>query len=312
MICQSANPSKTYLSATPYLFTLILMLFNLTPLFATQPVNTFQKLEISSGGKLGIYAINTANHEILQYRSNERFPMGCTSKVVGVAAVLKKSMTDKTLLSQNIHYTEKDLVNWNPITEKHLDTGMSISALCEAAIRYSDNTAMNLLVKNLGGLEKINAFARHLGNTTFRQDHGWPEEAYSGGPHNVDDSATPQDMVRTLQKLTLGNVLNQPQRNLLITWLKNNTTGNARIRAAVPKNWIVGDKTGSNALYGTTNDLGIIWPPHCAPVLIGIYYTSDDKNAVVKEETIAAATRIVIHQLAQHDECIKTQLEKNE
>jgi len=45
--------------------------------------------------------------------------------------------------------------------------------------------------------------------------------------------------------------------------------------------------------------------------LIGIYYTSEDKNATLKEETIASAVHTVIHLLAQHDECIKTQLEKN-
>jgi beta-lactamase class A len=276
----------------------------------TSSSTLFHQLEASSEGRIGIYAINTANGEHVQYRSNERFPMGCTSKVVGVAAVLKKSMLDKTLLSQKISYTKKDLVNWNPITEKHLDTGMSISKLCEAAIRYSDNTAMNLLVKNLGGLEQINAFAHSLHNTSFRQDHGWPEEAYAGGARNVDDSSTPKDMVKTLQKLTLGNVLDKPQRNLLISWLKNNTTGNARIRAGTPKSWMVGDKTGTGALYGTTNDLGIIWPPHCAPILIGIYYTSNDKNAAVREDIIAQATRVTIYQLAQHDQCIRVQLEK--
>ena len=56
------------------------------------------ELEASSGGRIGIYAINTANGAHLQYRANERFPMGCTSKVMGVAAILRKSMNDSSLL----------------------------------------------------------------------------------------------------------------------------------------------------------------------------------------------------------------------
>ncbi|WP_156812648.1 serine hydrolase [Legionella tunisiensis] len=48
------------------------------------------KLEAASGGRIGIYAINTANGKQVHYRADERFPMGCTSKVMGVAAILKK------------------------------------------------------------------------------------------------------------------------------------------------------------------------------------------------------------------------------
>lgn len=266
---------------------------------------SFEQFETSTHGKIGIYVINTANGERIEYRANERFPMGCTSKIVGVGAVLAKSRDDITLLSKQIKYTKKDLVSWSPITEKHVNTGMSVSELCEAAIRYSDNAAMNLLVKKIGGLGQINAFAHTLHNATFRQDHGWPEEAYSGGSRNLNDSATPKDMVNTLKQLTFTKVLPQPQQEQLLSWLKNNTTGNARIRAGVPKNWVVGDKTGTGAIYGTTNDLGIIWPPKCAPIFIGIYYTSDDRTAVVRNDVIASATTLTISQLAKNDKCIR-------
>jgi len=283
------------------------------PLFAStqqiKPTLTIQEklatLEASSGGgRIGISAINTANNQRIQYRAEERFPVGCTSKVIGVSAILKKSMTDGSLLQQKVTYTKKDLTNWTPITEKHLVDGMTIAELSAAAISYSDNTAMNLLVEKLGGLQAMNAFARSTGDNFFRMDHGWPEEAESGGSGNVYDSSTPAAMEKTFQRIVLGNVLAAPQREQLVTWLKNNTTGDARIRAGVPKSWIVGDKTGTGSSYGTTNDIGIIWPSKCAPIVVAIYYTNNKKDAVKREDILASVTRSLISEFAQTDRCI--------
>lgn len=268
------------------------------------------ELETASKGRIGVYAINTSNHTHLGYRANERFPTGCTSKVIGVAAVLSKSMNDNALLSQRINYSKKDLIHWHPITEKYLSSGMTVKELCAASISYSDNTAMNLLVKQMGGLNQMTLFAHSLGNTSFRQDHGWPEEAYSGGKGNVKDSSTPKDMANSLQKLAFTDVLAKPHREMLLSWLKANTTGDLRIRAGLPKGWVVADKTGTGGAYGTTNDLGIIWPPKCSPIILAIYYTNDAKSAVKRDDLIATATQLIINQLAQNDQCIRKNIQR--
>jgi beta-lactamase class A len=287
------------------------------PLFAaiqkTQSTSIQKKLaelEISSGGIIGVYAINTANGKHLQYHAKDRFPMGCTSKVMGVAAILNKSMNDDSLLSQKMSYTKSDLTNWSPITEQHLTSGMTVAELGAASISYSDNTAMNLLVKKLGGLKQINDFARSIHNNSFRQDNGWPEEAYSGGRGNLKDSSTPEDMAKSLQTLAFTSTLAKPQKTLLISWLKANTTGDFRIRAGLPKGWIVADKTGTGSDYGTTNDIGIIWPPQCAPVIMAIYYTSDNKKAGKRDDLVAAITNLLINKLAESDPCIKGNMNK--
>ncbi|KTC76803.1 class A beta-lactamase [Legionella brunensis] len=261
------------------------------------------ELEASSGGRIGISAINTANDMRLQYRAEERFPFCSTFKMMGVAAVLKKSMMVSGLLQQRINYKKEDLIVYSPVTEKHLRDGMTIAELCIAAIQQSDNTAIDLLIKKLGGRKAINVFAHSIGDLSFRLDRLEPE-LNSAIPGDVRDTSTPAAMEKSLQRLGLGNGLALPQRELLQTWLKGNTTGGARIRASVPKGWIVGDKTGTGD-YGTTNDIAIIWPPKCPPIVVAIYFTQTKKDAAPNNEVIASATRLLLNTFARTDECIK-------
>ncbi len=93
-----------------------------------------------------------------------------------------------------------------------------------------------------------------------------------------------------------------------MSWLTTNTTGDARIRAGAPKGWLVADKTGTGGAYGTTNDLGIIWPPNCAPIIMAIYYTSADKNAITRDDIVAKVAQLTLNQLAQGDLCIEKNL----
>ncbi len=262
------------------------------------------QLETQSSGRLGIAMIDTNTNQEINYRANEYFPMRCTSKVIGVAAILKKNMHNEGLLNKKIRYTKNDLTNWAPITAKHVTDGMTIKELCAAAISYSDNTAMNLLTTELGGLVEINSFARSIGNRHFKLNHTWPGESYSS-PKSMIDVSTPTAMTENLRKLALGSVLANPERKMLITWMKQNTTGNDRIRAGIPKNWIVADKTGTG-LYGTTNDIAVIWPPNCAPIIITIFYSTNIKDAPNRNDVIASATRILINSYIQTDSCFNS------
>lgn len=293
------------------IFSIIILFAINIPLFAASHLNSIQqslaKLKASSGVELGVAAIDTANGHVIEYHAHERFPMACTSKVMGVAAVLKKSMNHSSYLQQKIMYQQKDVLDWAPITKKHVKDGMTIAELSAAAISYSDNTAMNLLAKQIDGLKGVNDFARSIGDKYFQLDHWWPEEGMSNIFQRTD-SSTPMAMAISFRKLVLGNVLADPQREDLKMWLIQNTTGGARIRAGIPKGWIVGDKTGTGGYYGTANDIAIIWPPHCDPIIVTVFTTSADKNVPYHNDVIAAATRLVINEFSQTDSCVKTKL----
>ena len=90
-----------------------------------------------------------------------------------------------------------------------------------------------------------------------------------------------------MQRLLLGDALSEASRRQLEDWLQRNETGGAMIRAGVPKNWIIGDKTGRGS-NGATNHIAIMRPPGRAPILLTIYSvgstaTPDDRAAAVAE-----------------------------
>jgi beta-lactamase class A len=248
-------------------------------------------LETASGGRLGVFAINSGDGTVISHRGDERFPLCSTFKLVASAAILAQQMREPDLLSQRIKYTPVELVTYSPITEKHIADGMTVAELCAAAIQYSDNTAGNMLIKILGGPPAVTSFARSIGDSAFRLDR-WETELNTAIPGDARDTTTPAAMAATVQKLVLGNTLGLPQREQLQAWLRGNTTGATRIRAGVPAGWIVGDKTGGGD-YGANNDVGVLWPPGKPPIVLALYMTQREKEAKPKNEVLAEATRVV-------------------
>ena len=264
------------------------------------------KMEADSGGIISLSVLDTANNQTIQYHADRSMPMGCTSKVIGVAAILQQSMHGKINLQARIHYRPEALSAWSPISKQHLADGMTIEQLSAAAISYSDNTAMNLLAQKIGGPAGITRFARAIGDSAFNLTDDWPAEAKSGpGEHRNDSTANA--MTRSLQKLLLGNILSPTLRQSLQQWMVANTTGNHRIRAGTPKGWIVADKTGTGSQYGTTNDTAVLYPPSCQPVIITVFYSSKNPKANKREDIVAEATRLAVRQLAAHNSCIARQ-----
>lgn len=289
--------------------TLLTSIFNLALTYAQTPKlqssiqKQFAQLETAKNGRLGISAINTANKQTIHYRANERFPFCSTSKFMVVSAILKQSEIKPQLLQERIKYKNEDIVSYSPITEKHLNDGMTIAELCAAAINHSDSTAMNLLIKKLGGPNAINDFAHSIGDHVFTLNRLEPE-LNTAIPGDIRDTTSPLAMQKSLYQLGLGNLLSTSQKTMLQSWLKSNTTGDKRIRAALPKSWIVGDKTGSGD-YGTTNDIAIIWPPKCAPIVMALYFTQKEKDAKPKDAVITSAAQSIITEFAKDDQCLK-------
>ena len=258
----------------------------------------FAALEGQSGGRLGVAVLHTGSGGFVGHRADERFPMCSTFKLLAAAAVLKRIDEGKERLDRRVKFTTSDIVINSPVTKERVGgEGMSVGDLCGAAMTVSDNTAGNLILASLGGPQALNDYLRSLGDAVTRLDRIEPDlnEALPDDPR---DTTTPAAMLKNIQTLVLGDALSERSKEQLISWLVGNKTGDARLRARLPASWRVGDKTGSGE-HGTTNDVGVAWPPQSAPVLIAIYLTGAMANGEARNRTIAAVGGAIANRLIE-------------
>jgi len=277
---------------------LLLLLAASTPGSTSEFANRILSIEERTGARIGVAALDTGSGKRLDYRSEERFPMCSTFKLLAAGAVLKRTDEGQEKLDRFIRYDAKDILEYAPVTKAHLKDGsMTVGALCAAAIKQSDNTAGNLLLDSIGGPAGLTNFVRSIGDEMTRLDRKEPE-LNSAIPGDERDTTTPAGMCADIQRLVLGNVLSESSRHRLDDWLRQNETGALMIRAGVPKTWIVGDKTGRCA-NGATNDVAIIRPPGRAPILVAFYSIGSTSLADDRAGTVAEAARAIVEFLSK-------------
>ena len=256
----------------------------------------FARIERDSGGRLGVAVLDTRDGSRAGHRADERFAMCSTFKLLAGAAVLARVDAGKERLDRLIRYEAKHLVTYSPVTEKNVGTGMTLGELCDAAITLSDNTAGNLLLSSLGGPDGLTAFLRTVGDQVTRLDRIETalNEAAPGDPR---DTTTPNAMTADIRALVLGDALSVKSREQLRQWLVGNKTGDKTLRAGVPAGWVVGDKTGAGD-NATRNDVGVLWPPGRAPVVVSVYLTQATVPFEQRSAVIAAVAKAVAQSLS--------------
>jgi beta-lactamase class A len=250
------------------------------------------RIELESGGRLGVAVLDTGSGAKVEHRGNERFPMCSTFKLVACAAVLKRVEQGQERLDRRITFAASDIVVNSLITKDRTGgTGMTLAEICEAAMIVSDNTAGNLILATLGGPAGFTAYARSLGDSVSRLDRIEPElnEALPGDPR---DTTTPLAMLGNVQKLVLGDALSAASKEQLTKWLLGNKTGDTRLRAQLPAGWRTGDKTGAGD-RGTNNDVGVLWPPEGKPIVVAAYLTGTSAPVEKRNATLAAVGRAI-------------------
>lgn len=255
------------------------------------PEGLVGEIEARAGGRLGVSVFDTQTGRRIGHRANERFPMCSTFKLLLVAAILNKIENGLEQDATWLSYTKADLLEYAPVTRAHVaQGGMSVADLMAAAIEYSDNTAANLLLKDLGGPAKWTGYARSLGDEVSRLDRNEPS-LNTSIPGDPRDTTSPDAMMNNLRRLIAGGKRYSQSAALVPMMLACKTADN-RIRAGLPKGWKSANKTGTGA-NGSTNDIAIVFPPHRKPIFMTVYYTESKHDLRAREAVIAYVARIV-------------------
>ncbi|AKG73018.1 class A beta-lactamase [Salinicoccus halodurans] len=253
------------------------------------------QIEKEYDANLGVYALDTGSGQTVSYNADERFAYASTHKALAAGVLLQQNDIEE--LGRTVEISEADLVNYNPVTEDYVGEAMTLEQLAEASLHYSDNTAGNLILEEIGGPEGFKRALRDMGDDVTNPVRSEPN-LNEFIPDDPSDTSTPRALTSSLKSLTVGDALPGEKQKLLIDWLKGNQTGDTLIRAGLPENWEVGDRTGA-ATYGTRNAIAVIRPPGGEPIFLAVLSNKDKKDAEYDDELIQRATEETIKALEQ-------------
>jgi beta-lactamase class A len=259
---------------------------------AGEPSPSLDEIEARVGGRLGVFAVDTGSGRELAHRPDERFAMCSTFKWALAAAILARVDRKELSLDEPVTYGVSDLLDYAPEARAHVGEGsMSLEALARAAVVRSDNTAANLLLAKLDGPPGLTRFVRAVGDSVTRLDRNEPalNENVEGDPR---DTTSPRAMVGLMRAVLQGEALSPESRGRLLDWLRACETGQDRLRAGLPKDWDVGDKTGTGA-RGAFNDVAIAVPPGRGPVLVAAYLSDGTASTAALATAHADVGRVV-------------------
>lgn len=257
-------------------------------------------LEAQSGGRLGVFVLDTGSGLGLAHRGGERFGLCSTFKLPLAAVILREHAAGRLDGHAPIALDATPTVSHAPVVTAARAAGrthMSALELAQATQATSDNIAANLLLDLLGGPQRFTTLLRALGDDTTRLDR-YETEMNRVGPGELRDTSTPQAMARLAALLFGPGLLDASSQRVLAHWMVETRTGLARLRAGLPADWRVGDKTGTALIAGLPNrhnDVAVAWPPRRPPIAIAAYYEADGHYPRMRAEddaVLAEAARI--------------------
>lgn len=278
-------------------------------------------------GTLGVAVLDLQSGAAAGVHADEAFPMMSVFKAPVAAAVLSRVDEGKLSLQQQVTLTRADVVSGSavPSIGAHFHgerMTFTVERLLKAAVSESDNTAVDALVKVVGGPQAVTAFLRRHGVDGMRVDMGEAGvgrifrdlrpgqeppakeseqasleryrrgfRAFLAAPTN---RSTPHAAVTFLRKLHDNELLTPASTRHLLDLMAAQTIPD-RLRAGLPPGVRLADKAGtSGSLEGRTatfNDIGILSGPDGHTVIVAAFLTNSPGSEVQRDSLFADIAR---------------------
>ncbi|MER8024541.1 class A beta-lactamase [Glutamicibacter protophormiae] len=270
---------------------------NSNPL-SVAPINSQLEYQLLSLEKkydadISVSAVDVATGKSINYRSTDRYLYASTAKVFAVAAFLEQSTDSEK--QQRLSWTKDDVdqAGYAPVTGQHLEHGLTAMEVAEAAIRDSDNAAMNLILEKIGGPSGFDDWLRSLGDETSEVVNQEPKLNIAT-PGSDADTTTTAAFSSNLAELFQDDHLSPHHRETLLEWMTGNEITRTLSPAGAPDGWNIADKSGGSGAL--RNDIAIATAPTGGNVALSVFTRKVDQNADYEDELVADATRVVLHE----------------
>jgi len=274
-------------------------------------------------GVLGITVVDMDTRARLRINADHAYPMMSVFKAPVAAAVLAQVDAGRISLNQEVTITRAQVVDGTavPSVGAHFSgerMHFTVERLLTAAVSDSDNTAVDALIRLLGGPQVVTQFLRKHGIDGMRVDLGEGDisrifdETANGQtiPTNETDEAalarrrrgyraylndprdrtTPDAAADFLEKLWTGRLLSAGSSKRLLDLMYGQTKP-VRLRAGLPADVRFADKCGTSySLDGETaayNDIGILTWPNGHTVIVAVFLMGSKADKPTRDALFA-------------------------
>ncbi|GAB3908091.1 class A beta-lactamase [Larkinella knui] len=302
-----------------------------TPNLVEQRLNQeLERIVKLAKGKVGICALHLESGQQISLNLKERFPMASTIKVAIAVELLTKIEKGELSLMTIVDLQPSDLHPGSGTLDVLFNkpgVQLSVQNLLELMMVISDNSATDILLRLVGGVEPVRERLKILGiqgmsidrsiiqlladldGVTLPPMEQWTLGFYDRLTSTVTpemrraaalkletdprDTSTPEAMVNLLTQIYRGKALKPASRDLLLAVMERCRGGLNRLKGYLPPATVVAHKTGS--LDGSaTDDVGIITlPGDAGHIAIAVFVGESPQPLEQREQTIAHVTRTI-------------------
>src|ERR1700683_2347874 len=276
--------------------------FLLTPAYLAAQLNhEIEGIAIQARALVGVSCSLPGLMLDCNLNADEKLPMQSVYKLpIGMATLhaVEQSHLD---LSQPVQFLSADAVRTgqhSPLRDMHPQGGVTVPVqeLLRLAVSESDGTASDILLRVLGGPVVVDRYIRSLGIQGIAVVDS---EKTLGRDVKAQyrDTSTPSAIVRLLRLLADDSPLSADHTAILLDFMSQGGTSNARIKGLLPLNTTVAHKTGTsgedNGIVHATNDVGLITMRNGKKLAIAIMIKDSPAPEAVRERVIAQITKAV-------------------
>lgn len=278
--------------------------FDAPPAQDTSLLAAIRERAAATGGVVGVHLRHVESGRATGVNEGEPFFMSSVTKVPISVRILRQVQRGRLRLADSVRITREQMApGHSPIRDASpAGVTLTLERLLRAAVRQSDNSASDALLRLAGGPDSVNAELARLGIRGIRVSRPYQVLGREMGDRaeaaDTRDTSTPAAMTGLLAALHAGRLLGPAETRLLLGWMTDTENPPDRIVAGLPAGTGVAHKTGTWG-RAAMNDVGIITLPggrgHLA---LAVFIRNATVPDSVSQRAIAAITRAVWEQAA--------------
>jgi beta-lactamase class A/beta-lactamase class A VEB len=264
--------------------------------------NEIESIIESKNAIVGIDFIGIEETDTLSYNEKKHFPMQSVFKFHIAVVMLSEIDKGRFYLNQKINIRKNELLPglYSPLRDKYPNGAkLSIKEILEYTVSRSDNVGCDVLLKLLGGPNKVEEYFIEKGFTDISIKIN--EETMQGNwDMQFQNWTTPKSANRVLKAFydNENKLLTTESHKVLWDLMQYTTTGSKRLKGQLPKGTVVAHKTGwsganNEGITAAVNNIGVIFLPNGEHFFISVFVTNSKENLEANEAIISSIGKAI-------------------